>query len=796
MKKYLAYILIVIALIGVFLPQNFSNAQTDNSGNLRDAPLGSCDVIVNAEFGTETQPNKTKDECTGVWQAYNTTDNKAPEPDKEALQKALGKGCPFDVENCVLRFAYMVFISLPSLILTEIAGAFNVLLISALSPNMYKVDFLSTTWTIVRDISNIFFILILLYTGIKTILGMGSSETKSIVANVVIMAILINFSMFFTKVVIDSSNVIALIFYDKITINHETPYQPIVSGDEKDIAGGLMAKVNPTALITGEFLNNIEKKGLTGVWEDSSYQKFFLSMGAGGVVAGVAAASIAVFSAPVLLAGAVAGGSAYVLANLFDIGAIPSYVLFSIICTVGALMIAITYSIFIGAISFMGRMVELWFLIIFSPFAFMSFSIPSLAHMDYIGWDNWLKRLISASFMAPIYMFFLYFIFSIADTNLWPRLAAQSNGINAVIIMIITILPVLMLTMLLLKAAELAKKGSGQFGDMALSGFKLAAGLTLGAIGLGTAVAGKATAGKFSKYAANDRARGEDKNIRTSIRDSWTKADGVWEKTKVAFSTPGKAFNGTIAKMADGKLGKTLGKADNDAEKKAHFNHEADEKTKELNPHHEGGYEKLSKEGKEEVEAALEKDALSKFLYNRKFDGLKKDQVLAVEEYLRRGWKPKVDGHGKTVAFGDNARTMDRIENDVPDVDSHGAPLKYKTDYMADMNKTNATLGEIAQLLRKGSWDPRALHELTGKSSFNKAALGTVALVAAGVRMGIKKGGGVEYGTPQKDFYKGIGDVISSALKNVKINIDAGGGGGGGDHGKGGGDHGGGGGHH
>ena len=115
---------------------------------------------------------------------------------------------------------------------------------------------------------------------------------------------------------------------------------------------------------------------------------------------------------------------------------------------------------------------------------------------------------------------------------------------------------------------------------------------------------------------------------------------------------------------------------------------------------------------------------------------------------------------------------------------------------MADMNKTNATLGEIAQLLRKGSWDPRALHELTGKSSFNKAALGTVALVAAGVRMGIKKGGGVEYGTPQKDFYKGIGDVISSALKNVKINIDAGGGGGGGDHGKGGGDHGGGGGHH
>lgn len=84
-----------------------------------------------------------------------------------------------------------------------------------MAENMKKATVINTAWTTIRDIANMGFIFILLYAAIKTILGMGS-DTKKLVINIIIIAILINFSLFFTKVVIDASNVIAITFYDAI----------------------------------------------------------------------------------------------------------------------------------------------------------------------------------------------------------------------------------------------------------------------------------------------------------------------------------------------------------------------------------------------------------------------------------------------------------------------------------------------------------------------------------------------------------------------------------------------------
>src|SRR3972149_11633388 len=57
--------------------------------------------------------------------------------------------------------------------------------------------------------------MVLLYAAIKTILGTGS-DTKNLIVKIIVVAILINFSLFFTKVVIDASNVLAIAFYDAI----------------------------------------------------------------------------------------------------------------------------------------------------------------------------------------------------------------------------------------------------------------------------------------------------------------------------------------------------------------------------------------------------------------------------------------------------------------------------------------------------------------------------------------------------------------------------------------------------
>ncbi len=65
-------------------------------------------------------------------------------------------------------------------------------------------------WTAVRDLSNMFFIFVLLYIAILTVLGQAGSSAKRWVVNLVIAALLINFSLFFTKVVIDAGNALSI----------------------------------------------------------------------------------------------------------------------------------------------------------------------------------------------------------------------------------------------------------------------------------------------------------------------------------------------------------------------------------------------------------------------------------------------------------------------------------------------------------------------------------------------------------------------------------------------------------
>ena len=81
----------------------------------------------------------------------------------------------------------------------------------------YTNEFVSQAWGAVRDIANIFFIITLLYIAIKTILGLNVTDNKRLVGAVIIVALIINFSLFTTKVVIDTSNILAKVFYNNIT---------------------------------------------------------------------------------------------------------------------------------------------------------------------------------------------------------------------------------------------------------------------------------------------------------------------------------------------------------------------------------------------------------------------------------------------------------------------------------------------------------------------------------------------------------------------------------------------------
>ena len=64
-------------------------------------------------------------------------------------------------------------------------------------------------WSLVRDIMNLLFIFGLLYIGFKIILGSDDSSTRKLLVNLIMAALLVNFSLFITKFVVDTSNSLA-----------------------------------------------------------------------------------------------------------------------------------------------------------------------------------------------------------------------------------------------------------------------------------------------------------------------------------------------------------------------------------------------------------------------------------------------------------------------------------------------------------------------------------------------------------------------------------------------------------
>ncbi|MCE9541767.1 hypothetical protein K8R03_04410 [Candidatus Kaiserbacteria bacterium] len=71
-------------------------------------------------------------------------------------------------------------------------------------------------WTVFRDFSNILIIGMFVFIAISIILGIKEFGQKKMIANVLIIAVLINFSLLFTKVIIDFSNFTAFQIYQQM----------------------------------------------------------------------------------------------------------------------------------------------------------------------------------------------------------------------------------------------------------------------------------------------------------------------------------------------------------------------------------------------------------------------------------------------------------------------------------------------------------------------------------------------------------------------------------------------------
>jgi hypothetical protein len=77
-------------------------------------------------------------------------------------------------------------------------------------------DAIKSSWTMIRDLINMLFIFGLLFISINLIIQGSGSNTKKLLTNIIAAALLINFSFFFTTVLIDVSNQTTIAIYDSI----------------------------------------------------------------------------------------------------------------------------------------------------------------------------------------------------------------------------------------------------------------------------------------------------------------------------------------------------------------------------------------------------------------------------------------------------------------------------------------------------------------------------------------------------------------------------------------------------
>lgn len=256
---------------------------------------------------------------------------------------------------CISNLVYVFTVGLMSTFAYIGAFFFSYTIALSLNSSAYALTFLSTGWEIIRDIANMTFIFILIYIALVVMLQAETAGTIKMLAVVIVVALLVNFSFFFTRLVIDAGNILAVQFYNAIP-NVGAPF----ANGVKNLSEGIMQGVSVQNLLGSE-----------------QFQQFYAqSKGAGGFLNVVITLSMVYIALGAMFA-----------------------MLFITFLTVG--------------VKFLMRIVALWFLIIASPLAFVAKAIPKLSKF----YDQWQEMLIKSAFYPAIFLFIFYILSLFLESN-------------------------------------------------------------------------------------------------------------------------------------------------------------------------------------------------------------------------------------------------------------------------------------------------------------------------------------------------------------------------------------------
>ncbi len=469
-------------------------------------------VTIFGILGTTTQ---TKAEVIVQQQNYKNTSGTlqaapAQQPDTAGADNS-SSSCGFmNLGGCFVYIAFWIM-GLMALVLwlagTLLDFVINQTIIQ-MATNLTQFTGLNTAWKIIRDLMNVAFIFLLVYEGIKMIISKSSTgEAQKLVASIIMASLLINFSLFFTKVLIDASNIVTVGIYNSLIDN----------------------SINSSATATGDLA---KKSGLSLPFMKALGVSDFYSQGT--------------FSSMVNKAGS--GG------NLVIIGLLGSVV-----------FLIISFVFFAISALFVVRYVTLLILLMLSPIAFMGGAISFVKTYT----SDWWRALNSQLIFAPVFMIMMSIVISlmsspgfISKSGNWgdvisanateatavaSNTAMQGQSSLSLILNFVIIIGLIIFSLVIAKKTSFA---GSQYIGQATNKLTSAAGT---AVMGGTAAIGRRTVGAgASRLAESDKFQ------------KWAGRSAIGDRAlKITRGTAGSSFDvrAGITGKAIGATGMNMGKA-------------------------------------------------------------------------------------------------------------------------------------------------------------------------------------------------------------------------------------------
>ncbi len=262
--------------------------------------------------------------------------------------------------TCISSVVYVFTVGLASSLAYVGSSVFNIGVQMSLQSAAYSQLFLTSGWGAARDIANMLFIFILIYIAVTIIYSAETHGTMKTLAAVVVMALLINFSFFITRVVVDAGNILAVQFYNAI------PAQPMSqtaanSSLQASTLNSLGLSPGDKKDLTASIMETIKVQKLLG---QESFKKFTERNG---------------FVTNVLIQ-------------------VTVYIM------VGWIFAILALAFFAVGFKFIIRIIILWFVIIAAPLAFAmrAFASNDIARKLY---NEWQSALLKFSFYPAVFLF-------------------------------------------------------------------------------------------------------------------------------------------------------------------------------------------------------------------------------------------------------------------------------------------------------------------------------------------------------------------------------------------------------